>query len=121
MNQVHLTQDQAEEMYYQINAYYLFLQCAENVDKCFFEPIKFWNPLMNNHLRKARESSVFLLKEFRKHFKPKDNDTVQFEAPAELYRAMDFFSRLAPETISDIMDNLEAEHKSKQNKLQKAV
>ncbi|QQT36590.1 hypothetical protein U0038_17635 [Sphingobacterium spiritivorum] len=76
---------------------------------------------MNNHLRKARESSVFLLKEFRKHFKPKDNDTVQFEAPAELYRAMDFFSRLAPETISDIMDNLEAEHKSKQNKLQKAV
>lgn len=41
MKQVHLTQDQAEEMYYQINAYYLFLQCAENVDKCFFEPIKF--------------------------------------------------------------------------------
>lgn len=121
MNQIHLTQDQAEEMYYQINAYYLFLQCAENVDKCFFEPIKFWNPLMNNHLRKARESSEFLLKEFGKHFKPKDNDAVQFEAPAELYRAMDFFSRLAPETISDIMDNLEEEQKLEQIKLQKAV
>ena len=108
-NQVHLTQAQAEEMYYQINAYYLFLQCAENVDKCFFVPIKFWSPTLNNHMRKARESSEFLLKEFGKHFKPKDNDAVQFEAPAELYRAMDFFSRLAPGTISDIMDNLEAE------------
>ncbi|WP_411973352.1 hypothetical protein ACLCDV_07880 [Sphingobacterium sp. Lzh-3] len=76
---------------------------------------------MNNHLRKARESSAFLLKEFRRHFSPRDNDTVQFEAPAELYRAMDFFSRLAPETISDIMDNLETDRKLEQNKLQKAV
>lgn len=121
MNQVHLTQSQAEEMYCQINAYYLFLQCAENVDKCLFVPIKFWNPVMNNHMRKARESTSFLLAEFRKHFRPKDNDTVQFEAPAELYRAMDFFSRLSPETISEIMDNLESEKKSQNNNFKKAI
>ena len=108
MNRISLTQQQAEEMYYQINAYYLFLQCAENVDKCFFAPIKFWNPTMNNHLRKARESTSALLQGFNRHFRPKDSDTVQYDAPAELFRAMDFLSRKSPEVISQIMDELVA-------------
>ncbi len=108
MNRVELTEDQAEEMYYQINAYYLFLQCAENVDKCFFAPIKFWNPTMNNHLRKARESTAALLQGINRHFRPKDSDIVQYETPAELFRAMDFLSRKTPEVISQIMDELEA-------------
>ena len=48
-----------------------------------------------------------LVSHFNNHFKPKDNDLVQYEAPAELHRVMDFFVRLAPETISEIMEQLE--------------
>lgn len=104
---ISMTKEQATEMYYNINSYYLFLQSADNVDKCFFAPIKFWNSSMNNHLRKARESVKVLLDSFNQHFKPKDNDLVKYEAPAELFRVLDFFSRLAPEAISDIMNELE--------------
>jgi len=107
MNRIALTENQAEEMYNQINAYYLFLQCAENVDKCFFAQIKFWNPTMNNHLRKARESTSTLLQDFNRHFRPINHDTVHYEAPAELYRAMEFLSRKSPDVISQIMDELE--------------
>jgi hypothetical protein len=113
MNRVALTQSQAEEMYYQINAYYLFLQCAENIDKTMFARLRFWNPAMNNHLRKARESTATLLKEFHRHFRAKDNDIVQFEAPAELYRVMDYFSRLHPDQIAEVMDGIEKHEKQK--------
>lgn len=111
MNRVSLTQSQAEEMYYQINAYYLFLQCAENVDKTMFARLKFWNPTMNNHLRKARESTATLLQQFHQHFRAKDSDIVQYDAPAELYRVMDYFSRLHPDQISEVMDTIENEQK----------
>lgn len=106
-SKVSLTRDQAEEMYYQINSYYLFLQCAENVDKTMFGRLKFWNPSMNNHLRRARESMAALLREFHQHFRPIDHDTVKYDAPAELYRAMEYFSRLHPDRISEVMDALE--------------
>lgn len=108
MNRVELTEKQAEEMYYQINSYFLFLQCADNIDKTMFAKLKFWTPTMNNHLRKARESTATLLREFAAHFRPKDEDFVKYEVPAELYRAMDFLSRLSPEVIGQIMDELES-------------
>lgn len=113
-----MSKEQATEMYYQINSYYLFLQSAVNVDKCFFVPIKFWNGQMNMELNRARNSAKFLLDKFNQHFKPKDNDLVQYEAPSELYRVMDFFSRLSPDSISQIMDELE---EAKENKLKQAV
>lgn len=104
---IELTESQAKEMYYNINSFYLFLQSAENIDKCFFDQLKFWNPTLNNHMGTARRSIGFIKDSFNNHFNPKDNDLVQYEAPAELHRVMDFFVRLAPETISEIMDQLE--------------
>ena len=115
---IQMSENDAREMYYQINQYFLFLQSAENVDKCFFDKLKFWNPSMNNHLRKARESVNELLKGFNNHFKPLDSDLVKYEAPSELYRVMDFFSRLNLEVINEVMDDLE---RSKENYLNREL
>ena len=108
-SKIELTKEQAEEMYYNINSYYLFLQCASNIDKTMFGRLKFWNPTMNNHLRKARESVSILLQDFQAHFKAKDVDLVQYDAPSELYEAMEYLSRLHPDKIKEILHNLKSE------------
>lgn len=100
MTKVELSEQQASEMYYNINSYFLFLTCAQNVDKTMFGRLKFWSPTMNNHLRKARQSVEVLMQEFNKQFKAIDEDIVMYDAPAELHEAMDYLSRLTPEEIS---------------------
>lgn len=65
---------------------------------------------MNNHLTRARQSVEGLLKEFDRHFAPKDSDVVQYELPSEMYRVMEFFANLAPDTINDIMTQLEEQN-----------
>lgn len=107
MAKVELTPEQAKHLYLNINALFLHLQCAENIDKVFFKRLKFWNPTMNNHLARARQSVEVLLQEFDRHFAPKDSDIVQYELPAEMYRVMEFFANLAPDTINEIMTQLE--------------
>lgn len=99
---IELTKEQAQEMYYNINSYFLFLQCAENVDKVYFDRLKFWNGRMDNHLRRARQSLSELMKEFNKSFKAKDVDLIHYDAPAELYEAMEYLSRLHPDRIREI-------------------
>lgn len=108
---INLTEQQAKEMYYNINSYFLFLQCAENVDKVYFERLKFWSPIMNNHLKKARESVKVLMSEFNKQFKAIDEDVVKYDAPAELYRAIEILSRMHPKKISEFLDKIENESK----------
>lgn len=109
MKKINLTESQAKELYYNINNFKLFLNGAEQVDKCYFKTVKFWTPTLNNHMKKARESIEVLQKEFDRHFKPKDNDLIEFDAPSELFRVLDFFGRLHPKQIDDIMTQLENE------------
>lgn len=104
---IELTKEQAQEMYYNINNFKLFLNGAEQIDKCFFRHIRFWNPILNQHLKRSRESIDFIQREFNRHFKPIDNDLIEFEAPSSLYRVLDFFGRLHPDKINIIMDYLE--------------
>src|SRR5690606_11846958 len=99
---IELTKEQAEEMYYNINSYFLFLRCSEMVDKTMFNRLKFSNPSMNNHLRKARESVGQLMSEFNRYFRPKESDVVNYDAPSELFDAMEFLSRKSPEQINEI-------------------
>ena len=106
---IELTKEQAQEMYYNINSYFLFLQCAENVDKVYFDRLKFWNPALNNHLRLARRSVATLMTEFNKAFRAVDEDKVMYDIPSELYRAMDMFSRMPVERIKQILDDIENE------------
>ena len=108
MRKIQLSKEQAEEMYYNINSYYLFLQCAENINKTMFGRLKFWDGAMNNHLRRARESVSILLQDFHTHFRAKDVDIVKYDAPSELYEAMDYLSRLHPDKIKEIIHNLKS-------------
>jgi len=98
---IELTKEQAEEMYYNINSYFLFLRCAEMIDKTTFSNLKFWSPIMNNHLRKASQSIKQLMLEFNRHFKAKDVDIVEYDAPSELFEAMEYLSRLHPNEIEE--------------------
>lgn len=107
MRKINLTEEEAREMYYNINNLKLFLNGAEQIDKCHFKPIKFWNPTLNNHMKKARESIEYIQKEFNNHFKPLDNDLIEYDSPSELYRVLDFFGRLHPDNIDKIMTQLE--------------
>lgn len=109
MEKIHLTENQARELYYNINNFKLFLNGAEQVDKCYFNSVKFWTPTLNNHMSRARQSIEYIQKEFDKHFKPKDNDLIEFDAPSELFRVLDFFGRLHPSNIDKIMTKLESE------------
>lgn len=104
-----LTEQRAKEMYYNINSYFLFLQCAENIDKVYFNRLKFWNSTMNNHLGRARRSVAVLMTEFNKAFKAVDEDKVLYDTPSELYRAMEMFSRMPVERIKRILDDIENE------------
>ena len=61
---------------------------------------------MNNHLRKARESVGQLMNEFNRAFRAKDVDIVEYDAPAELFDAMEFLSRKSPEQINEILNKL---------------
>lgn len=106
MRKINLTEEQASEMYYNINSYYLFLRSAESVDKMYFEKVKFWSTAMNQHLSRARQSIGVLMTEFNKVFKAKDTDVVDFEAPSELMEAMTYLSRLHPEDINRIMNKI---------------
>lgn len=106
-SKISLSKEQAEEMYYNINNFKLFLNGAEQIDKCFFKPIRFWTPTLNQHLKRSRESIDFIQREFNRQFKPIDNDLIEFEAPSSLYRVLDFFGRLHPDNINVIMDDLE--------------
>lgn len=106
-SKISLSKEQAEEMYYNINNFKLFLNGAEQIDKCFFGNVRFWTPTLNQHLKRSRESIEFIQNEFNRHFKPIDNDLVEFEAPSSLYRVLDFFGRLHPDNINIIMDDLE--------------
>lgn len=103
---IELTKEQAQEMYFNIHSYYLFLQCAESVDKSMFARLKFWNPIMNNHLRRARQSIGELMREFNRSFKAKDVDLIHYDAPAELFEAMEYLSRLPPKEINEAIRNL---------------
>lgn len=107
-----LTENQAKEMYYNINSYFLFLQCAENVDKVYFDRLKFWNSRMDNHLRRARRSVAELMTEFNKAFKAVDEDIVKYDAPGELHAAMEVLSRMHPDKIREILDKIENESKN---------
>lgn len=113
MRKINLTEEQAHEMYYNINSYYLFLRSAESVDKLYFEKVKFWNPVMNQHLKRARESIGVLMSEFNKTFKAKDTDVVEYDAPAELMEVMTYFSRLHPEDINRIMNKIKKDELSR--------
>ena len=104
MAKVELSKDQARELYYNINSYYVFLKAASNVDKSYFENLKFWSPVMNNHLKKARGSVSMLLSEFNKQFKAIDSDIVDYEVPGELYDLLSVASRLNPSKIKEITD-----------------
>jgi nitrate reductase assembly molybdenum cofactor insertion protein NarJ len=103
---IELTKEQAEEMYYNINSYFLALRMAEMIDKTMFSRLKFGTPLMNNHLRKARESIQALLGEFNKVFRAKDTDIVEYEAPAALFEVLEYFSRMPPEQIEENLKNI---------------
>lgn len=109
MKKIHLTEEQAKELYYNINNFKLFLNGADQIDKCHFKLLKFWNPTLNNHMAKARQSIEFIQREFDRYFKPIDNDLIEFDAPSELNRVLDFFGRLHPDNIDKIMTQLEDE------------
>lgn len=104
-----LTEEQAKEMYYNINSYFLFLQCAENIDKVYFDKLKFWNSTMNNHLGRARRSVATLMTEFNRAFRAVDEDKVLYDTPSELYRAMEIFSRMPVEKVKKILDDIDNE------------
>lgn len=103
---IELTKEQAEELYYSINSYYLFIRCADMVNKTMFGNLKFWSPTMNNHLRKARESTQVLLGEFNKVFRAKDTDVVEYDAPAALFEVLEYISRMPPEQIEETLKNI---------------
>lgn len=100
MIKTQMTKDQANEMYYTINSYYVFLRAAENIDKSVFARLKFFNPIMNQHLKRARQSVHALMAEFNKRFKSVETDVLDYDAPAELYEAVEYLSRLHPEEIA---------------------
>lgn len=106
---IELTKEDAQEMYFNIHSYYLFLQCAESVDKSMFGRLKFWNPVMNNHLRRARQSVGELMKEFNRSFKAKDVDLIHYDAPSELFEAMEYLSRLHPDKIKEITERIKSD------------
>jgi uncharacterized protein (UPF0216 family) len=101
MTKLNLTAEQAEKMYYNIHLYFLLIRCAEMVDQSMFKRLKFSNPTMNNHLRKARQSLGQLMMEFNKAFRAKDEDIVHYDAPSELFEAMEYLSRLTPDQIRE--------------------
>jgi len=103
---IELTKEQAEELYYNINSYFLALRMAEMIDKTMFSHLKFGTPSMNNHLRKARESIKALLGEFNKVFRAKDTDVVEYDAPASLFEVLEYFSRMPPEQIEETLKNI---------------
>lgn len=71
-----------------------------------FGNLKFWSPSMNNHIRKASQSIEQLMLEFNRHFKAKDSDIVNYNAPGELYSVMEYFSRMPPEQIEETLKNI---------------
>ena len=107
---ISLSEEQAREMYYNINSYFLFIKCAENVPKVYFENLKFWNPSMNNHLRRAKSSVEALMQEFNKTFRAIDTDVVEYDAPGELDRAMQLLSRMHPDKITEVLNKIEKEY-----------
>lgn len=66
---------------------------------------------MNNHLRKAHESIGALMRDFKAHFSNTEQDIVMYDYPSELYRVLEFFKSKHPDTISEIMDQLEQQEK----------
>lgn len=103
---INLTQEEAKEFYYNINSYYVSLKMAENVDKFYFDKLKFWSPTMNNHLSRARNSIKELLSEFNKQFKAVDSDIVDYDTPSELLELMQIVSRMNPEKIREIKESI---------------
>lgn len=99
---INLTEEQASELYYNINTYYLSLRMAEITDKFYFDKLKFWTPTMNNHLRKARLSIEELMVEFNRQFKAVDSDIVDYDAPTELLEIMQILSRKSPQELEKI-------------------
>lgn len=110
---ISLSEEQAREMYYNINSYFLFIKCSENVPKVYFENLKFWNSSMNNHLRRAKSSVEALMQEFNKTFRAIDTDVVEYDAPGELDRAMQLLSRMHPDKITEVLNKIEKEYESK--------
>ena len=110
---ISLSEEQAKEMYYNINSYFLFIKCAENVPKVYFENLKFWNPIINNHLRRAKSSVEALMQEFNKTFRAIDTDVVEYDAPGELDRAMQLLSRMHPDKITEVLNKIEKEYESR--------
>lgn len=106
MAKVELSKDQARELYYNINSYYVSLKMADNVDKFYFDKLKFWSPTMNNHLSRARNSIKELLSEFNKQFKAVDSDIVDYDTPSELLELMQMVSRMSPEKIREIKESI---------------
>lgn len=78
MRKVEMTKEQATEMFYNVNSYYIFLRAAESIDKVFFERLKFWNATMNKDLIGARYRVSRLLDEFNKEFKAIDTDVIEY-------------------------------------------
>ena len=105
-NVVHMSREKAEELYFNINSYYIGLQVVDSVDKMYFDKFKFWNSRMDNHLRRARQSIGELLREFNRELKAVDTDMVDYEAPAELLVAIQELSRLHPDKIREITQNI---------------
>lgn len=107
MRKVEMTKEQAAEMFYNVNSYYVFLKAAENVDKVFFGQLKFWNATMNKDLIGARYRVSRLLDEFNKEFKAVDTDVIDYEYPGELYEALQLLSRLNVEEIKNFLNILQ--------------
>lgn len=103
---IELTKEQAEELYYNINSFYLALRMAEMIDKTMFGRLKFGKPSMNNHLRKARESIQALLGEFNKVFRAKNVDEIEYDIPAALFEVLEYFSRMHPEQIEETLKKI---------------
>lgn len=107
MSKINLSEDQAKEMYYNINSYYISLRMAEIVDKFYFDKLKFWSPVMNNHLRKARQSIHSLMVDFNNQFKAVDSDVVDYDAPSELLELLQKASRMHPDKIRELINKIE--------------
>lgn len=102
-----MSKEQATEMFYHVNSYYVFLRAAENVDKVFFGKLKFWNATMNKDLIGARYRVSRLLDEFNKEFKAIDTDRIDYEYPGELYDALELLSRMNVEDIKNFVKILQ--------------
>lgn len=79
---------------------------------------KFTQPLLNNHVRRIKESATAIKTSISRHLKVINKEEALYEFATQYHQLIKFFKDKDAETLEELVINLEAYEKKKQQELQ---